>query len=191
MGTNYSFFTKNKQLAKEYFPARIMPNDRRCDGAVLVDEPEFGYEIHIAKTSYGWVPLFESHIPTFGNFTELESFYMAHKDDLTVLDEYGTEYSWDEFKNMMIRHSQREHEAMKWVYDVDPIFGKNKCLHTRKCPEGETPDLYIPFRHDEYDRTQKEAARKYGTRHYGYDGDADVPYRDDKYDFDWTYGTFG
>ena len=169
-----------------------MPNQRRCDGAVLVDEPDFGYEIHIAKTSAGWIPLFESYVPTYKYFSEMEAFYLGHKDDLTIKDEYGAEFTWDEFKNMMVKHSQREPEPMKWVYEIDTIFSNgNKMLRTRRCKDGETPDLYIPFRHDEYDRTQKEAARKFYARAYGvYDSEADVPYRDDKYDFDWNYGTF-
>lgn len=194
MGTNYYFFTKSKELAKNYFPSKLMPNQRRCDGAVLVDEPEFGYEIHIAKTSAGWVPLFESYVPTYKYFSEMEAFYMAHKDDLTIMDEYGEKFTWDEFKNTMIRHSQREPEPTKWYFDEGHNVlhgGTGKHLYCDRCRDGDEPDLWIPWRHDEYDRTQKEAARKFYCRAYGgYSGEADVPYRDDKYAFDWNYGSF-
>ena len=27
----------------------------------IVDTPDFGYEIHIGKKSYGWKPLFQEH----------------------------------------------------------------------------------------------------------------------------------
>lgn len=191
MGTNYYFFTKNKQLAREFFPSQRMPNDRWGEGAVLTDEPEFGYEIHLCKISAGWLPLMEVQPDAYTNFREMEAFYLAHKDDLIIRDEYDEEFTWDAFKNTLIVHSQRKPEPQKWVKRVLEVFGTKPSLYLEKC-KPEEADLWIPFRHDEYDKTMKEAARRIGYSGYlcGYDSDRDVPYRDDTYPFDWNYGSF-
>ena len=51
MGTNFYLFSKNKKLVQKYAPYSYE----------LTDEPDFGYEIHIAKTSCGWLPSFQAH----------------------------------------------------------------------------------------------------------------------------------
>lgn len=192
MGTNYYFFTKNKELAKEFFPFSRFPNGRQSDGAVLVDEPDFGYEIHLCKTSCGWAPLFENHPKAFHTFAELERFYLDNKESLTVYDEYGTEFEFEEFKNDIIQHSQRAPEPMRWVYETDKFFSPNrKILSVRPC-EAEAAEIYIPFRHDEYFRTEMNARQKFGTTGLGfYQDDILNDYsRDPDYKFDWVNGTF-
>ena len=50
MGTNFYMMTSDKEAANEWFE----------DSYELTDYPQWGYSIHIAKTSGGWKPLFQS-----------------------------------------------------------------------------------------------------------------------------------
>lgn len=196
MGTNYYFFTRNKQLAKEYFPYYRTSNDRFCEGAVLTDEPDFGYEIHLCKLSCGWVPLFEVQ-KAFSTFVELQNFFAAHSSDLRVIDEYGEELTFGEFKELIIAHASRsEREAMKWDFGIDPIdkhfisrlSTPTPRLHLRKCEDGEEPDITTPFRHDEYAEKEREARRKFRVE-FGF-GDDIKYYKDPLFAIDWTEGSF-
>ena len=54
MGTNFYLFTNDRDKRMQWF-GEISTTD--C----LTDSPDFGYKIHIAKTSGGWQPLFEAH----------------------------------------------------------------------------------------------------------------------------------
>ena len=71
MGTNFYLFTKNKKMASKHAPYSYQ----------LTDEPELGYAIHIAKTSYGWLPLFQ-----------------AHKNGIDSVEEYKEAYDTNEYK---------------------------------------------------------------------------------------------
>ena len=51
MGTNFYMMTSDKEAANEWFE----------DNYELTDYPQWGYSIHIAKTSGGWKPLFQEH----------------------------------------------------------------------------------------------------------------------------------
>ena len=51
MGTNFYMMTSDKEDANEWFE----------DNYELTDYPQWGYSIHIAKTSGGWKPLFQEH----------------------------------------------------------------------------------------------------------------------------------
>lgn len=93
MGTNFYMFTKDKGLFKD---------------ATLVDEPEFGYEIHIAKKSCGWKPLFKAHkdIKSVADYSML-SFYK----DVKIYDEYGRDYNWLEFETEVVDWNKDNPEA--------------------------------------------------------------------------------
>ena len=95
MGTNYYFFSRSKETATHMGPK-----------VEVVDEPEFGYELHIAKTSAGWKPLFEAH-RDIRSVRDLRRFYdnaRRHDDTMTILDEYGQTYTWAEFERRVIQH---------------------------------------------------------------------------------------
>ena len=66
----------------------------------LTDVPFGAYEIHIAKTSMGWLPLFQAH-ECFHSIKELKALYETGNFHIT--DEYGTEYNWDEFDERVLK----------------------------------------------------------------------------------------
>ena len=91
MGTNFFFFTHNKEAAKRYAPYSYE----------LVDEPDFGYEIHVGKRSGGWLPLFQAHK---GGMQSVADFKMAYDTgEFKIYDEYGNEFDWDGFNAQLLR----------------------------------------------------------------------------------------
>lgn len=93
MGTNYYLFTKNKKMAQKYAPYSY----------VLVDEPCFGYKIHIGKCSMGWLPLFEAHQNGIRSIKGYLEAYNTWKFD--IYDEYGRKYDWQEFDEQVLQHN--------------------------------------------------------------------------------------
>lgn len=96
MGTNYYMFIKNKKVARENF-AEVDEYGNVDPEYEIVDEPELGYKVHLNKCSCGWRPLFQIH-KAFRLFSEMESFYKKYENDLMIFDEYGEEFSWDDYK---------------------------------------------------------------------------------------------
>ena len=186
MGTNFYFMCRNKKLVQENFANKtewsIMDEEYS-----IVDEPYLGYEIHLNKLSYAWRPLFQRH-KAFKKFKELEQFYYAHKADLEIFDKYQDKYTWEEYFDRVQNHSLREKEPAKWVYEVDPLFGGTKPnLHIVMCTEEEA-DLFVPFDHLIYSKTEKEARLKLKVcepYHMGL-----KYWNDSDYLFDWTEGEF-
>ena len=189
MGTNYYLFTNNKMLARKCFA------EERVYGYVeveydIVDESELGYKIHLNKCSYGWRPLFQCH-KAFRSLSELERFFKRHENDLRLFDEYQREYLWDEYKQLIIDHAKQKPEPVRWVYGEEKLFNDGrKRLYTEKCSPEEA-ELWIPFNHLEYARTQKEAARKF----HCYDGylcndEEFYSHGDEEYPVDWALGEF-
>ena len=89
MGTNFYMMTKSKQAADEWFGY-----DRE-----LTDEPDWGYSIHIAKTSAGWRPCFQEH----NRIHSVNDIKLAMETGNFILyDEYGETYSWDEFVKRVV-----------------------------------------------------------------------------------------
>ena len=91
MGTNFYMITKNKAMASLYAPYSYE----------LTDTPYFGYEIHIAKTSCGWLPLFQGHKDGINSVSEYKAAYETGEFD--IVDEYGTSYNWDEFEDRVLK----------------------------------------------------------------------------------------
>lgn len=90
MGTNFYLSTVNKDIAEKYFGYDYE----------LTDTPTWGYEIHVAKTSVGWLPLFQSH-DCFKSVGQLKKLYDTGK--FILYDEYGTIYTWDEFDKRVLK----------------------------------------------------------------------------------------
>lgn len=182
MGTNFYFMSCDKELVQTYFAVQHSwgITDEEYN---IVDSPYLGYEIHLNKLSFGWRPLFQKH-KAFQTFNQLKEFYFAHKEKLDIYDEYGDKYTWDEYYERVNRHSLREQEPMKWVYEPDKLFNDTgPTLHTVICSEEEA-EIYIPLEHALYAKTEKEAARRFGVvRNYV----MDIRYwNDPNYLFDWT-----
>ena len=92
MGTNFYFFTQNRAVAYLMGPKRE-----------VTDIPELGWELHIAKTSCGWKPVFEEH-KQIHSVCDLDRFYHDNMRHLTIFDEYGQKYSWPEFEERVIKY---------------------------------------------------------------------------------------
>ena len=93
--------TKNKELAQQYAPYSYE----------LTDTPYFGYEIHIAKTSCGWLPLFQGHKNGINSVSEYKAAYETGEFD--IVDEYGTSYNWDEFEDRVLKFNGGVRGAQK------------------------------------------------------------------------------
>lgn len=93
MSTNFYMITKNKERAQRYAPYSYK----------LTDEPYFGYEIHIAKTSAGWLPLFQAHKDGISSVAEYKVAYDT--GEFRIYDEYGYEYNWDAFDDRVLKHN--------------------------------------------------------------------------------------
>ncbi len=189
MGTNYYLTTKNRDIAHKYF-AEDHGYGVWNEEYKLRDTPDFHYRVHLNKLSYGWKPIFQNH-KVFKSFKELRNFYKSHESELSIFDEYGRSYTWDEYEKDIFDHMNREPEPLKWVYKEDPILGKpgKKYLMTEEC-EPEEAELWIPIDHIDYFRTQNEAIDLLGVDDaYQWEYPNDY-HRDPDYKIDWMEGEF-
>ena len=189
MGTNYYLFTGSKQLARKYF-AEVTDYGYVDAEYEIVDEPRLGYEIHLNKCSCGWRPLFQCH-KAFKSFAELETFFRKHEKSLTIYDEYGKEFEWSDYKQMIIDHGDAKPDPRKWVYEKDKIFDDGrKHLMTVSC-EPDEAEIWTPFDHLKYARTELEAAKRLNCydRYYR-DPDDFYSHNDEDYPIDWAIGDF-
>lgn len=90
MGTNFYLATKSKEIRDKYFGWKYE----------IVDEPDWGYEIHIAKTSCGWLPLFQMH-DCFKSIRQLKELYDT--GEFIIYDEYHKIYNWEEFDERVLK----------------------------------------------------------------------------------------
>lgn len=170
--------TKSKKLAHQYFD----------DEYELTDTPEFRYEIHLNKCSCGWRPLFQKH-KAFSTFQDLEKFYMEHKEDIIIEDEYGDKYSFKEYKNEIVEHGSLTPEPMKFVVVNSGLYG-GVHLDPQPCKPNEA-EVWCPFNHREYQIAEAAAQKKLKAweanigwiRADAYEDDPDYP-------IDWYEGDF-
>ena len=126
MGTNFYMITKNKTMASIYAPYSYE----------LTDTPYFGYEIHIAKTSCGWLPLFQGHKDGINSVSEYKAAYETGEFD--IVDEYGTSYNWDEFEDRVLKFNG----GIRGVQDPEKIErDKSSIFYDKNLPE------YSPISH--------------------------------------------
>lgn len=186
MGTNFYFMCRDKELVQNSFAIKESWGVH-SEEYEIVDEPYLGYEIHLNKLSCGWRPLFQRH-RAFNTFNQLKEFYFTNKEKIEIFDEYGNKYLWDEYFDRVYSHSLREKEPLKWVYEIDKIFNDSRpTLHTVFCDEKDA-ELYIPFDHLIYSKTEKEAMKRFKVPNRF---DIKVEYwNDPDYLFDWTEGDF-
>lgn len=131
MGTNFYFFTNSKEIKNKLFGS----------SAELTDEPELGYKLHLAKTSHGWLPLFQAseHIHSVSDMVDV--YFKQMHNPIKIVDEYGKEYSWSEFTERVIKFNggtvaNRKLEPLKQD-KTDPLYDPNLPQH-------------IPISHFEY-----------------------------------------
>ena len=126
MGTNFYMITKNKTMASIYAPYSYE----------LTDTPYFGYEIHVAKTSCGWLPLFQGHKNGINSVSEYKAAYETGEFD--IVDEYGTSYNWDEFEDRVLKFNG----GIRGVQDPEKIErDKSSIFYDKNLPE------YSPISH--------------------------------------------
>ena len=194
MGTNYYFITRNTRFAHKYFAEKIAENYYEGEYE-LEDCPYLRFAIHLNKCSCGWRPLFQVH-KCFDTFDKLEKFYYEHQKYLKIIDEYEQEYTFEDYKEKIIRHATyRDPEPMKWVYGYEDFEIKyfpdtaTKRLHLVDCSPEEA-DIWCPFNHLEYRQTQEEAAKKLNLW-YSWMGHQDFySHNDPDYPIDWSKGEF-
>lgn len=132
MGTNFYLITCNKALAQKYAPYSYE----------LTDMPYFGYEIHIAKTSMGWLPLFAGHQDGINSVKEYKAAYET--GEFEIVDEYGTTYNWDEFDDRVLKFNGgiRGVKSLKKI-EVD----KHSPFYDSKMP-GHIPVSHLEYKYD-------------------------------------------
>lgn len=128
MGTNFYLFTKNKKVVEKYAPYSYS----------LTDEPDFGYEIHVAKTSAGWLPLFQAH----NELHSVRDFKAVYDTgEFKIFSEYGDEYDWNDFEERVLKFNGG-------VYGVAPRENikqdKNSMFYDPDLPQ------CLPISHFEY-----------------------------------------
>ena len=109
---------------------------------------------------------------------------------MIIQDEYGETYAWEDYKKEVVDHGSSKPEPVKWVYKESKLFGNNgkKYLFTEDC-DPEEADLFAPFDHSEYGRTEKMAQEKYKAWDY-YIGSKPDYSADPDYPVDWVSGDF-
>ena len=128
MGTNYYFFTRDKEAVRNYFG----------ESYNLIDFPDFGYSIHIAKTSVVWLPLFQAH----ERCRSVEGLFAAYQSGkFGIFDEYGDELTWESFTEEVLRHNG----------GVEGAIPKKTCKDNPDSPfyDSNMPD-HVPVSHFEY-----------------------------------------
>lgn len=90
MGTNFYIGTSDKEARDAYFGRRYE----------LTNKPTWLYDQHIAKTSMGWLPLFEAS-QSIQSVADIKKLYDTGK--FIIYDEYGTEYNWEEFNERVLK----------------------------------------------------------------------------------------
>lgn len=92
MGTNFYFTTMDKELAHKF-------------NYEIDEEPDLHYSIHLAKTSMGWLPLFQEHKNMIQSVADIKKVFDTYKDKLRLVDEYDEEYTWEQFEKRVLNHN--------------------------------------------------------------------------------------
>lgn len=67
-------------------------------------------EVHLCKTSGGWIPLFES-TKYYKNFKEFEDFYNNHKDVFDIYNEYDEYVNFSDLKEHVFEMKEKATES--------------------------------------------------------------------------------
>lgn len=144
MGTNFYMITRSKEKVLEY-----APEDYR-----LVDDPYIGYEFHVAKTSGGWLPLFQGHKDGINSVKQYKEAYDA---GCVIYDEYGDTYLWEQFVDRVLKFNGGTAE--------------NRELRTiPKDPLDHDMPTHVPVSHFEYGNGRY--AQEFFKDEYGYEFDS-------------------
>lgn len=147
MGTNFYMMTKSKETRDKHFGWNYE----------LTDTPDWGYKIHIAKTSMGWLPLFQAH-ECFRSIKQLKKLYDT--GEFILADEYGTTYNWEEFDKRVLQHNGGiRGVAPREEIKMDP----NSRFYDHRMPK------YRPVSHFDYKYDDPYYSMDYFTDESGYE----------------------
>lgn len=69
-------------------------------------------EIHIAKTSCGWLPLMQIS----RNINSVKDIKTAYDTgDFIIIDEYDEEYTWEQFEKRVLNHNKDNPKALSHI----------------------------------------------------------------------------
>lgn len=140
MGTNFYLITQSKEIRNKFF------TDSDYE---LTDEPIWGYEVHIAKTSLGWKTLWEDH-SFYHSVEELRKFCKKHKTYIYIYDEYNKFYTWEDFEKRVINWGNEQPvRYMKYLPEgkYNEIFGGRDYLIEST---EDDYDIKMPYDHVRY-----------------------------------------
>lgn len=141
MGTNFYFHTQNKEFKKWVDENYKFYADNCIE---IVDTPDFGYEMHIAKTSFGWLPLFQAR--PFAK--SIEDYKRLYKNfSFKIYDEYGTEYSWEQFDERVLKFNGGYDGAMPKTKNI--YIPTDSSLRDLDMPS-ETPVSHFTYGNGKY-----------------------------------------
>lgn len=126
MGTNFYFHTKNKAIAERYAGCEYK----------LTDEPDWAYEIHVAKTSCGWLPLFQ-YRDTMPSVQAIKEAY--NTGEFKIYDQYNEEYNWEEFTERVLNFNG----GIKGVVKREKVNGEMIPISHFEYEHGRNAYLYI------------------------------------------------
>ena len=112
MGTNFFMMTRDKKQRDKWL---------EYDEYELTDTPDWGYEVHVAKTSGGWKPLFESH----RRIRSVKEYREMYDEGWTIHDEYGNPYTWDDFKKRVLDFNKDDPTAYRHPDPAHRVYGND------------------------------------------------------------------
>lgn len=161
MGTNYFAFTRNKELARKHFRKTEWEPEYE-----LVDEPDFGYEIHLGKRAGGWKPLFQAHENAYKGVNEMLKFFKDHAGDFEFYDEYSEKMTLDQIKEELVDWGNVSPDKVQHCRK----FFNGRCYDLETVGPGEPWDITTPFSHIQYLKLMRDPyAGKYWEDEDGYD----------------------
>lgn len=172
MGTNYYMMTKSKKLVEKYFPCEYE----------IVDTPYFGYEVHIGKKSFGWMPLFQEHKNAYDSVEGMKEFIKKHQKSIRIFNEYNDEFTLEQLEEELINWGERQEiRYMKHIPEgvPDEVFGGKKYLVDSTKDDY---DITIPFDHIEYEKLDPYKER--------WECDSESFYKKDKDGYDFATREF-
>lgn len=161
MGTNYYAFSRNKELVKKHFKKNEWEPEYE-----LVDEPDFGYLIHLGKRSCGWKPLFQSHINAYSSVNGMLEFFKNHGNDFEIYDEYNKKMTLDQLKEELVDWGDVPADRIQHCR----VVWNGRCKDLKTVGTNEPYDIATPFSHIKYMEIMNDPYReKYWEDEDGYD----------------------
>lgn len=106
MSTNYYAIFDNKEVVNRYFPEEYEE---------LIEDDKKSYMVHVGKRSYKWKPLFQEHSQAYTSVEEMLGFLGEYSDK--IIDEYGKEYSLEEFSESLVNWNKDLKESREFYSD--------------------------------------------------------------------------